>query len=579
MVSWSISTRVRLAGMVVLAGCVFCLFVGQGRIVTSHEARVVLTAKAMADSGWPWNARAVEVPTPVGSKVDGVTQVGARGDGSTISVNPWLIPIFEEGIRLQKPPLPYWSVAVLFRLLGESETAARLPSALAGVVSTLLLWDLTRRLLGRRTAMLSVIVWVSGYFVITEFRKSMADPYLALMALAAAWAWAAGSWKRSEGMLNVKGRRGVGGGEKEVGRPKTEDGIQNPELGCLGVGESGSGSDCETASDGREVSGSLIADRSSLIHDSSLISDPSSPIVDSPSLSVSSPATGNWQLATLLFYLFLAMGALAKGPVIFLHVGLFVAAHAICFRALPRGRWWVHLMGVALFAAIVLPWPWYVVGHVPGAVELWRYESVGEFSDNLRNPRPWFFYLLQLPLLTLPWTAWWIGGVGLNLVRRRRHQLLPLLWVVGGVVIFSFAHMKKPSYLLPLAPAMAMLTAQGLKNTLVFARLRRSGQVRLLAGVHAVIGVGFAIAIIAMLIAQQREGLGHGWWAVGLAGLVLIPLSILPFFIPTPGRFYRWVAVQGMVYGLLILTLQSWPDAVDNNRRPPVALVPAGVSR
>src|SRR5205085_7679105 len=113
----------------------------------------------------------------------------------------------------------------------------------------------------------------------------------------------------------------------------------------------------------------------------------------------------------LLFYLSLALGALAKAPVNFLHVALALGAYHLCFRRRVPGRWWQHGIGFGLFLAVGLPWPLYILRHVPHAMELWRYESVGEFADNTEKARAWWFYLPGLFQIGLPWTPVWVVGV------------------------------------------------------------------------------------------------------------------------------------------------------------------------
>lgn len=55
----------------------------------------------------------------------------ARGD--------YIVPYFNNRERFDKPPLTYWCQAACYRVLGENEVSARLPSALAAVLIALLL--------------------------------------------------------------------------------------------------------------------------------------------------------------------------------------------------------------------------------------------------------------------------------------------------------------------------------------------------------------------------------------------------------------------------------------------------------
>src|SRR5690606_29266019 len=57
-----------------------------------------------------------------------------------VETGDWLIPRLGTRTFLEKPPLAYWLMAVGFKFLGYSETAARLPSALAGIFTLLLVY-------------------------------------------------------------------------------------------------------------------------------------------------------------------------------------------------------------------------------------------------------------------------------------------------------------------------------------------------------------------------------------------------------------------------------------------------------
>jgi len=70
----------------------------------------------------------------------------------------WLIPHLNSLPYLEKPPLVYWLTAVCFKVLGFTETAARLPSALSGVAGVFLAYGLGRALWGSGTGVLGALV-------------------------------------------------------------------------------------------------------------------------------------------------------------------------------------------------------------------------------------------------------------------------------------------------------------------------------------------------------------------------------------------------------------------------------------
>ena len=465
--------------IVSLGALVFLARLGQARIVTSHEARVAATAVAMADSGWPWSARPVTV---------GLRQMDSRPP-QDLEVNPWLIPVFKGELRLQKPPLPYWCTAVLYRMLGPSELTSRLFPALLGILAAILVYDLARVLAGRRTARWTALVWVSTFFIVDEHRKAMADPYLAFFALSSFWAWVRAA---------------------------------------------------------------------------------------SPQ-----PPGGNNARFAILFYLSLALGLLAKGPVLLLHILVPAALYTLLYRRYPRISWLNHASGVALLLLLALPWPIYVAMHVPGVVEMWRFESVGEFSDNVRNSRPWHFYLPALLQLSLPWTPVWAAGVFAAVKRPRRGLLLPTLWCAALVLVFSFAHMKKNAYLLPLMPAQSLIIGRVLAMADGWSRRRLRGRwPKMLLDTQAVIGMALGIGVAALvLIGPPDKTVTPRLFAQAVSRLTALnmgaaALALAAALIPLHRRIGRTMArrsaVQACCYAALIAVAVGIVDVEKQNRRKAV---------
>lgn len=469
----------RLSMLIVpLAALVFLAGLGRGKIVTSHEARVAATAATMAESGWPWSARPVSVPLRLESRPP-----------QTLAVNPWLIPVFNREMRLQKPPLPYWCTAALYRLMGASEMTSRLVPALMGLAGALLLYDLARALSGRRSARWAALAWVSTLFIAEEYRKAMADPYLAFFALASFWAWVRAASPRP---------------------------------------------------DGGRAAGFLA-----------------------------------------LFYLSVALGLLAKGPVLLLHVLVPVGLHTMLYRRAPRASWLQHAAGTGLALLLALPWPVYVAMHVPGVVQVWRYESVGEFADNVRNARPWFFYVPAMLELSLPWTPLWAAGLWAAVQRPRRHLLLPVLWCAVIVLVFSFAHMKKNAYMLPLMPAQALIIGRTIAMAEAWSRRGLRGRwPKLLLDAQVIVGVALGLGIAALALLGPVEG-RHSlqMWlrsiaatpALNIAGAILaLAAALIPLNRHVCRTLTRRAAVQACCCAVLVVVTIVIVNASKHNQRKAV---------
>lgn len=452
---------------------VFTFALGRRDIVTSHEGRVAQTARTMAASGGPWNAEPVHVGGFVESN-ESNRLAPARLPGGREFVNPWLFPVINDAIRLQKPPLPYWVTAVVFKLFGVSEFNARIVPALLGALSTLLIWDLARIILGRRAALPAALVWITTRFVADEFRKSMADPYLAFFTLLALWGW----WRCGRGR-------------------------------------------------------------------------------------------------NILAWIALALGALAKGPVIFVHViPAMIAAKIFLRRRTGSPRWIAHAIGALLFLAIVLPWPAMVLRQAPDAWRMWWYESGGEVSGlNIEKARPWWTYLASSFQLALPWTPVWIAGIVLTVMRSRRRfrarhnrrRLFALSWYLIVIAFFSCVGVKKDAYLLPLMPAQTLIIADALITVrAAWTRRRANYEMSIvLAAAQCAIGVGFAAGLIYALWKNDA----------GLAGMILCAIGLLvALFTIHPiarAKPTQWLIAQTAAYALLLISFLGFYASTTDNRRSP----------
>jgi 4-amino-4-deoxy-L-arabinose transferase-like glycosyltransferase len=76
------------------------------------------------------------------------------------SGNP-IVPTFNYQLRPDKPPLLYWLQVAAYETLGVNEFAARLPSALASLLSVLLSYELGRRTFGAGAALLAGLILTS----------------------------------------------------------------------------------------------------------------------------------------------------------------------------------------------------------------------------------------------------------------------------------------------------------------------------------------------------------------------------------------------------------------------------------
>lgn len=114
-------------------------------------------------------------------------EMRARGD--------WLVPHLNGAVYGEKPPLFFWLIgAAAVPLGGVTETAARLPSALAAIGTLLLTFTIAGRLFGRRAAWLAAAAFGTCWSVLWQARFGQIDMVLTFLVTLALWCWLTG-WR------------------------------------------------------------------------------------------------------------------------------------------------------------------------------------------------------------------------------------------------------------------------------------------------------------------------------------------------------------------------------------------------
>jgi 4-amino-4-deoxy-L-arabinose transferase-like glycosyltransferase len=151
----------------------------------------------------------------------------------------------------------------------------------------------------------------------------------------------------------------------------------------------------------------------------------------------------------------MGLAMITKGPVTFVLVLFVILPYAWRRKALGVV---FPLVGIVLFAAVIAPWVWGVTQVVP---EFLRYVLVTETAARMatdelqRTGPPWYF----LPYLiggALPWSIVALFSWRAN----RKVDLFLILWLAVPFVFFSISQSKRPQYILPLMPAVALMVAR-----------------------------------------------------------------------------------------------------------------------
>ncbi len=384
-------------------------------------------------------------------------EMQARGD--------WVVPMFNDELRHQKPVLLYWLIMSAYSILGVNEFSARFWSAALATGTTFATYGIARRLVNSTVALYSAIALSTSLMFDVAARAATPDSLLAFCGTMAILVYVLGTFSQSANGIKLK--------QHGSWFPQNSFFVISM-YALLGLGVLAKG-----------PVGFLLP--VAIIGLFMLIrTSPKSEPENSDSL----------------------LSTLARG-----FRSCLVTLHPI---HLARTWWSMRpILGLAVVLLIATPWYWLVDARTEG--DFTRMFFVGEhFGRATRameshNGGLWF-YPLAILVGFFPWSIFW-GPVAVGIVRRRQTRgqcepeakthvgaatTLMLCWIGIQVGAFSIAQTKLPSYVTPCYPALAVLTAICLsqlasRQTHVGRAWFHAAWVGLvISGLAITIGVGFA---------------------------------------------------------------------------------------
>jgi 4-amino-4-deoxy-L-arabinose transferase-like glycosyltransferase len=404
--------------------------------------------------------------------------VNAEAAREMREADTWVIPTFNFQLRTAKPVLLYWVQRASYAAFGVSEWSARLPSVLAGWLTVLLTYELARRMFGRPTGLLSGLVLASAAEFCVLAHAATPDSVLLLFSVLT--------------------------------------------FSLFWVGQENGGR--------------------------------------------------RWWVPTAAAC---GLATLTKGPVGVALPGLVILLYFAWNRELRR--LWDRGLLWGLLAGLLVAGPWYglVTAETRGAwaKAFFLHDNVNRALTPLEGHRgPVVYHAAGLFVLFAPWSVFlcaavWYGwkgsrrpnppapfpekeggagqspsplggGVGEGSAEDHRRYRFLVSWFAAYLVFFSLVSTKLPNYVLPLYPALAILTANFLvrwrDGTLAVPRwVMSAGGVGGMVLVAVVVGLGLLVAggAIPVLPRSARVFPGLEKWAV----LGLVPLAGAVMM----GRFLR----------------------------------------
>jgi len=261
------------------------------------------------------------------------------------------------------------------------------------------------------------------------------------------------------------------------------------------------------------------------------------------------------------FYVCMALGMLAKGPVAPLLAAIIIVLWAVATREMRivlRTLWWP---GFLLFCLASLPW--YVAAQMRNPQffrEFILEHNLARFSTNLyHHPEPFWYYVPVAALALVPWIVFvvaalveslraWCGerkSGRPDLDLELQFRLFACCWLVVPVLFFSISQSKLPGYILPAIPAGAILLADYLRRQ----SEENSAVSKPLAVLHALVASAAIVpaVLVGLIVSQHRLPTGRPMiFAVVVAFVVCIAIALT---LMTRARFrmFRFVTLIPVV--------------------------------
>jgi len=206
------------------------------------------------------------------------------------------------------------------------------------------------------------------------------------------------------------------------------------------------------------------------------------------------------ELGIIGFYVFCALATLTKSPLGFLIPQMAVILFLLYQRQINFLKNWAVPAGILLYLILALPWYIYVYHQYGQAFiqeffynDHWRRLMEAEHRANDH----WFFYPMTMVAGIFPWSLFLVAA-SVDLFKRLKSSVtvmdyLTLSWVVAVLLVFQMAHSKLASYILPLFPALALMTGNFLGNGLLQIQQRRKMQNLLCASFAILAVMGIAV--------------------------------------------------------------------------------------
>ena len=112
----------------------------------------------------------------------------AEASREMIERRDYVVPYFNNHLRLDKPPLTYWAQIVSYHIFSQNDFAARFPSAVAAALTAVAIFAWGRRVGGDKVGWWAAIIFTLSLQTFIHAKAAVADMWLVLFVTLAHWA-------------------------------------------------------------------------------------------------------------------------------------------------------------------------------------------------------------------------------------------------------------------------------------------------------------------------------------------------------------------------------------------------------
>ena len=275
---------------------------------------------------------------------------------------------------------------------------------------------------------------------------------------------------------------------------------------------------------------------------------------------------GKFLRGWLLFAIAIGLGVLSKGPVILVYLlpTALLAPYWAVVATRPNWLAWYFGLIVSILIGAGIALAWAIPAGFAGGEEyrnaiFWG-QSAGRMVQSFAHREPFWWYLAILPGLLLPWLLWpsLLKKLWQNFRQRSQSDADPglrlsLVWAVTTILILSAISGKRPHYLLPMFPALAI------GGSVLVAGLAKSDFLRGHWDMLPPTLFLFILGVTAGFAPEIGAKTNATIWTAEINRLWAVPLLALAVFLilkPPQGGYQRLFAIAS-ISAVFVISLQG----------------------